>query len=50
MRFCLPLLIGRCCVQLKAAGDPGPGFVPRLSTLRWETDRLPPVPQPEEPG
>lgn len=36
--------------QLQAPGDPGPGPVACFPAFRWQTDRLPAVQQPEEPG
>lgn len=41
-----------CCLrwQLQAARDPGARPVASLPALRWETDGLPALQQPEEPG
>lgn len=43
LSFSLPL-------QLQASGDSSPGTFARLSALRGQKDRLPAVPEPEEPG
>lgn len=45
-----PFLSPSLPLQLQASGDPGPGTFSRLSALRGQKDRLPAVPEPEEPG